>query len=91
MALQRIDSADGYQVGHRPRRWRDRSPVPARHARHCLPRRRPDLRKIKQLIGYDPTLNLDDILTQVIEYGQKHWIASNKRDVQPRAEDDRRA
>jgi UDP-glucose 4-epimerase len=33
-----------------------------------MPRRVPDLRKIHDLIGYEPRVNLDEILTQVIEY-----------------------
>ena len=33
-----------------------------------MPRRVPDLRKIKAAIGYEPKNDLDDILTQVIDY-----------------------
>jgi UDP-glucose 4-epimerase len=33
-----------------------------------MPRRVPDLSKIKGLIGYNPRFSLEDILTQVIEY-----------------------
>jgi UDP-glucose 4-epimerase len=33
-----------------------------------MPRRVPDLRKIHDLIGYEPRVKLDEILTQVIEY-----------------------
>jgi UDP-glucose 4-epimerase len=33
-----------------------------------MPRRVPDLRKLHDLIGYEPRVNLDEILTQVIEY-----------------------
>ena len=33
-----------------------------------MPRRVPDLTRIKGLIGYEPTLELDEILTQVIDY-----------------------
>ena len=33
-----------------------------------MPRRLPDLSKVKRLIGYDPKYTLDDILTQVIAY-----------------------
>jgi UDP-glucose 4-epimerase len=33
-----------------------------------MPRRVPDLGKIKKLIGYETKNNLDDILTQVIDY-----------------------
>ena len=36
-----------------------------------LPRRVPDLTRIKGLIGYEPTLELDEILTQVIDYFRK--------------------
>jgi UDP-glucose 4-epimerase len=33
-----------------------------------MPRRVPDLTKVKSLIGYEPQNNLDDILVQVIDY-----------------------
>jgi UDP-glucose 4-epimerase len=33
-----------------------------------MPRRVPDLRKLHDLIGYEPRVNLDEILMQVIEY-----------------------
>jgi len=33
-----------------------------------MPRRLPDLRKIRSMIGYTPEHSLDDILTEVIEY-----------------------
>jgi hypothetical protein len=33
-----------------------------------MQRRVPDLRKIRTLIGYRPTLNLDAILGRVIDY-----------------------
>jgi len=33
-----------------------------------MPRRVPDLTKVKALIGYEPKNNLDDILVQVIDY-----------------------
>ena len=33
-----------------------------------MPRRVPDLTKVKALIGYEPKHNLDDILPQVIDY-----------------------
>jgi UDP-glucose 4-epimerase len=33
-----------------------------------MPRRVPDLTKIRQMIGYEPRLTLDDILTQVTEH-----------------------
>jgi UDP-glucose 4-epimerase len=36
-----------------------------------MPRRVPDLTRAKGLIGYEPKHNLDDILTQVIEYFRK--------------------
>ncbi len=36
-----------------------------------MPRRVPDLSKIRQLIGYTPRHCLDDILVQVIEYYRK--------------------
>jgi UDP-glucose 4-epimerase len=36
-----------------------------------MPRRVPDLTRIKGLIGYEPKHNLDDILVQVIDYFRK--------------------
>jgi UDP-glucose 4-epimerase len=36
-----------------------------------MPRRVPDLSRVKSLIGYEPKNNLDDILTQVIDYFRK--------------------
>jgi UDP-glucose 4-epimerase len=33
-----------------------------------MPRRLPDLGKIRQMIGYRPRFSLDDILVHVIEY-----------------------
>jgi UDP-glucose 4-epimerase len=33
-----------------------------------MPRRLPDLTKVRKMIGYEPKSDLDDILTQVIEY-----------------------
>jgi UDP-glucose 4-epimerase len=33
-----------------------------------MPRRVPDLTRVKSLIGYEPKHTLDDILTQVIDY-----------------------
>jgi UDP-glucose 4-epimerase len=36
-----------------------------------MPRRVPDLSRIKGLIGYEPKLELDEILTQVIDYFRK--------------------
>ncbi len=36
-----------------------------------MPRRVPDLTRIKGLIGYEPKLELDEILTQVIDYFRK--------------------
>jgi UDP-glucose 4-epimerase len=36
-----------------------------------MPRRVPDLSRVSALIGYAPTLSLDDILTQVIDYFRK--------------------
>jgi hypothetical protein len=33
-----------------------------------MPRRVPDLTKVGKMIGYQPKSDLDDILTQVIEY-----------------------
>jgi UDP-glucose 4-epimerase len=36
-----------------------------------MPRRVPDLTRIKGLIGYEPRHDLDEILTQVIDYFRK--------------------
>ncbi len=36
-----------------------------------MPRRVPDLSRVKMLIGYEPKNDLDDILTQVIDYFRK--------------------
>jgi len=33
-----------------------------------MPRRVPDISKIKALVGYTPTVELDEILTRVIEH-----------------------
>jgi UDP-glucose 4-epimerase len=33
-----------------------------------MPRRVPDITKVRKLIGYEPTVDLDEILTRVIEY-----------------------
>jgi UDP-glucose 4-epimerase len=37
-----------------------------------MPRRVPDISKINQLVGYEPTVELDEILTRVIEYVRQH-------------------
>jgi UDP-glucose 4-epimerase len=36
-----------------------------------MPRRVPDLSKIKAMIGYEPRLSLDDVIVQVIDYFRK--------------------
>jgi nucleoside-diphosphate-sugar epimerase len=33
-----------------------------------MPRRVPDISKIRELIGYEPTVELDEILQRVVEY-----------------------
>jgi UDP-glucose 4-epimerase len=33
-----------------------------------MPRRVPDLRKVHDLVGYEPKVQLDEIITRVIEY-----------------------
>ena len=33
-----------------------------------MPRRVPDISKIRSLVGYEPTVELDEILQRVIEY-----------------------
>ena len=33
-----------------------------------MPRRLPDITKVRQLVGYDPTVGLDEILERVVEY-----------------------
>ncbi len=37
-----------------------------------MPRRVPDLSKIRQLVGYEPKVQLDEIITKVIEYFRNH-------------------
>ncbi len=37
-----------------------------------MPRRVPDISKIKQLVGYEPTVELDEILTRIIEHVRQH-------------------
>jgi UDP-glucose 4-epimerase len=36
-----------------------------------MPRRVPDITKINKLVGYEPRVQLDDILARVIDYFQK--------------------
>jgi len=33
-----------------------------------MPRRVPDITKVRSLVGYEPTVDLDEILTRVVEY-----------------------
>jgi UDP-glucose 4-epimerase len=37
-----------------------------------MPRRVPDLSKIRELVGYEPKVQLDEIITKVIEYFRTH-------------------
>ena len=37
-----------------------------------MPRRVPDITKIRGLVGYEPQVQLDEIITRVIDYFQKH-------------------
>ncbi len=37
-----------------------------------MPRRVPDISKIRELVGYEPTVELDETLTRVIEYVRQH-------------------
>ena len=37
-----------------------------------MPRRVPDISKVHALVGYEPTVELDEILTRVIEYFRQH-------------------
>jgi UDP-glucose 4-epimerase len=37
-----------------------------------MPRRVPDLTKIRELVGYQPTVQLDEIIRRVIEYFRTH-------------------
>ena len=37
-----------------------------------MPRRVPDISKIKALIGFQPKLELDDMIQSVIEYMRSH-------------------
>ncbi len=51
-----------------------------------MPRRVPDITKIRRLIGYEPTANLNDILTEVIASTRKNMAgASRKATVQKRS------
>ena len=36
-----------------------------------MPRRVPDISKINKLVGYEPRVQLDEILARVIDYFQK--------------------
>ena len=37
-----------------------------------MPRRVPDLTKVRQLVGYEPKVQLNEIITKVIEYFRTH-------------------
>ena len=37
-----------------------------------MPRRVPDLTKVQQLTGYEPKVQLNEIITRVIEYFRAH-------------------
>ena len=37
-----------------------------------MPRRVPDLAKVRELVGYEPKVQLDEIISKVIEYFRKH-------------------
>jgi UDP-glucose 4-epimerase len=37
-----------------------------------MPRRVPDLRKVQQLVGYEPKVGLDEIITRVIDHFRTH-------------------
>jgi UDP-glucose 4-epimerase len=41
-----------------------------------MPRRVPDLEKINKMIGYEPTVQLDDILKRVIEHEQRRLVVA---------------
>ncbi|SRR6266508_4090743 len=43
-----------------------------------MPRRVPDITKIRQLVGYSPTVQLDEIIENVVEY----WKAERNREVE---------
>jgi UDP-glucose 4-epimerase len=36
-----------------------------------MPRRVPDISKIRALVGYSPTVELDEILSRVVEYSRQ--------------------
>ena len=38
-----------------------------------MPRRVPDISKINALVGYTPTVDLDEILTRVVEHCRQQW------------------
>jgi hypothetical protein len=44
-----------------------------------MPRRVPDLTKIQTLVGYRPTLTLDDILRRVVEHTRASLQAVARR------------
>jgi UDP-glucose 4-epimerase len=44
-----------------------------------MPRRVPDLRKIKALVGYEPTLALDQILSRVVAHTRLSLEPANRR------------
>jgi UDP-glucose 4-epimerase len=37
-----------------------------------MPRRVPDLAKVSQLVGYEPQVQLNEIITKVIDYFRTH-------------------
>jgi UDP-glucose 4-epimerase len=37
-----------------------------------MPRRVPDISKIRALVGFEPSVELDEILGRVIEYFRQH-------------------
>jgi len=49
------------------------------HSFEDMSRRVPDISKIRQLVGYKPTVHLDEILERVIEY----WMPETVTVVPP--------
>jgi UDP-glucose 4-epimerase len=37
-----------------------------------MPRRVPDLTRIRNLVGYEPAVNLDEIISRVVDYCRAH-------------------
>ena len=56
-----------------------------------MPRRVPDITKVRSLVGYEPTVDLDEILTRVVEYFRQQITNVFIEDPNTRAPDRRRS